>query len=70
MPGVWIEFKYRDPVRGNIVGHTCHVNSNEQLSGVMDRYNLEPAFLHDIKRNGREITAMQLSKVLYGGVKR
>lgn len=70
MPGVWMEFKYRDPVGGKVVGHTCHVSSNEQLSSVMDRYSLEPIFLHDIKRNGKPMSAERLSSILYGGFKK
>lgn len=61
--GAYIQFKYRNMV-GKIIGHSAFILNTDHLREILDRYNVEPENLFDIKVNGKSVQPEAISKRL------
>lgn len=58
-----MEFKYKTLV-GKTVGHKTFISNKNQLQEILDRYDVDPHFLFDIKVNGKDIKVESIVRKL------
>ena len=64
--GKWVEFKYLN-FAGKPMAHTVNVVTRGQFKQIMQRYELDPLFLFDIRMDGKEISPEDFEKYVNRG---
>ena len=63
LTAAFIKFKYKTLV-GKTVGHNAFIANSKDLKDILDRYEIDPYFLFDIKVNDKDVTVDKIVRKL------